>query len=165
MSVRSDPHFGQRVTLGTPTSTSDWSLGDKKPQHPGWAHSGVQTRYAGCPHGRSLGLKDVSPPGWAHTTVSPRPGPRAPGRAPPPVARLPGLPGCPLRELELGNTTNPLPSTTPVQFSPLHGTPRYVRSTYPGGGTYRGVLRATAEFIRSVYDSRWIRGHKRNAKA
>ena len=25
--------------------------------------------------------------------------------APPPVARLPGLPGCPLRELELGNTT------------------------------------------------------------
>ena len=44
-------------------------------------------------------------PGWAHTTVGPRPGPRAPGRAPPPVARLPGLPGCPLRELELGNTT------------------------------------------------------------
>ena len=69
----------QRVTLGTPTSTSDWSLGDKKPQHPG----------------------------WAHTTVGPRPGPRAPGRAPPPVARLPGLPGCPLRELELGNTTCP----------------------------------------------------------
>ena len=30
---------------------------------------------------------------------------------------------------------------------------------------YRDVLRATAEFIRSVYDSRWIRGHKRNAKA
>jgi len=44
-------------------------------------------------------------PGWAHTTVGPRPGPRAPGRPPPPAARLPGLPGCPLRELELGNTT------------------------------------------------------------
>lgn len=29
---------------------------------------------------------------------------------------------------------------------------------------YRDVLRATAEFIRSVYDSRWVRGHKRNAK-
>ena len=62
------------MTLGTPTSTSDWSLGDKKPQHPG----------------------------WAHTTVGPRPGPSAPGRPLPPAARLPGLPGCPLRELEHG---------------------------------------------------------------
>ena len=44
-------------------------------------------------------------PGWAHTTVGPRPGSRAPIRPPPPAARLPGLPGCPLRELELGNTT------------------------------------------------------------
>ena len=59
------------------TSTELGLFGDEKPQHPG----------------------------WAHTTVGPRPGPRAPGRAPPPVARLPGLPGCPLRELELGNTT------------------------------------------------------------
>ena len=62
-----------------PESSSDWGFGDKKLQHPG----------------------------WAHTTVGPRPGPRAPGRPPPPVARLPGLPGCPLRELELGNTTCP----------------------------------------------------------
>ena len=73
------------MTLGAPTSTSDWLFGDKKPQHPG----------------------------WAHTTVGPRPGPRAPGRAPPPVARLPGLPGCPLRELELGNTTRPSPKLGP----------------------------------------------------
>ncbi len=36
-----------------------------------------------------------------------RASPRAPGRPPPPAARLPGLPGCPLRELELGNTTCP----------------------------------------------------------
>ena len=58
-------------------------------------------------------------PGWAHTTVGPRPGPRAPGRPPPPAARLPGLPGCPLRELGLGNTTpapRPLPSNTHFKF-------------------------------------------------
>jgi hypothetical protein len=30
---------------------------------------------------------------------------------------------------------------------------------------FRWCLHAVAEFIRSVYDSRWIRGHKRNAKA
>ena len=57
--------------------------------------------------GRAREEKAPKHPGWAHTTVGPRPGPRAPGRAPPPVARLPGLPGCPLRELELGNTTCP----------------------------------------------------------
>ena len=65
---------------------------------------------SGCNRSAACGEKAPKHPGWAHTTVGPRPGPRAPGRPLPPAARLPGLPGCPLRELELGNTTHAMRS-------------------------------------------------------
>ena len=52
-------------------------------------------------HGSSVGKTRVP-------RLGPRPGPRAPGRPPPPGTRLPDLAGCPSGELELGNTTQAL---------------------------------------------------------
>ena len=76
-------------------------------------------RSTDCKSGGARTEKAPKHPGWAHTTVGPRPGPRAPGRPLPPAARLPGLPGCPLRELELGNTTcPPCPQKGKVAISP-----------------------------------------------
>ena len=68
--------------------------------------------------------------------------------------------------LQIGLTLDDMGSEINVVRLLLGSPPRIALGPIGTSATaYRDVLRATAEFIRSVYDSRWIRGHKRNAKA
>ena len=68
--------------------------------------------------------------------------------------------------LQIGLTLDYMGSEINVVRLLLGSPPRIALGPIGTSATaYRDVLRATAEFIRSVYDSRWIRGPKRNAKA